>query len=200
MSESSASDSDRTHNTYTIKAYGYNVNGNFLKVTFNSDYYVNIGFEGEDNGFAKHLRHGYPVSVECYNSHGDYQMVSFEPEEDTYVYIDEFDELIINDKEPLNIGSCGYGCSELCNTVLEHITETSRDNHIDYGSLGWDGRDELVAGNKEMIRGFSADYLETVRRIINNLDDMWIVDTHSDGGMRTPIGVVFDSNEVLVII
>ena len=191
--------SDSRNPVYTIKAYGYNVNGDFLKTEFSSDHCVNIGFDGEANGFSKHLRHHYPVSVNCYNSHGEELEVSFEPEGDTYVYIDEFDELIISDKPPpRSMGNIGFGSTEIRNTVLSHVTKTSEDNYINYEHLGWDDHDDLVAGNKELIRQLSEDYLESVRRIIVNLNDMRIAD--SDGDTRSPAGLVFDSDEVLVLL
>ena len=196
---SSESGEEETCPPYTIRAYGYNVTGEFLKTEFGSDHCVNIGFDGEAHAFSKHLRYNYPVSVSCYNSQGEELEVRFEPEGDTYVYIDEFDELVIRDKPPpRTMGRFGFDFANLRNTVLEHITKTSEDNYINYEHLGWDDHDDLVEGNKELIRRLNDDYLESVRRIIVNLDDMRIAD--SDGDTRSPAGIVFDSDEVLVIL
>ena len=177
---------------FKIHIYGYNLYGEYLTRTFNSDHSVCVCWDGR-GGFETYKRaEDRPVYVECYSSRDDERRsMYFHPTEDTHVFLDEFDELTTNDEPPEQEYDPD---TRLRVSILKHITEIGK-NIEDFEKYGWDDYDEFVEGNKEIIREFTSSYLHMINGMIENVDDI-----HIDGSDMIPQGIAFSSDEDLIII
>lgn len=177
---------------YKIHIYGYNLYGEYLTRTFDSDRSVHVCWDGR-GGFETYERaDDHPIYVECYTLRDDERRsMYFHPTGDTHVFLDEFDELVSSDEPPEQEYDSD---TPIRISILKHITEIGK-NIEDFEKYGWDDYDEFVEGNKEIIRDFTSSYLRMVNGMIENIENI-----HIDGSNTIPQGIAFTSDEDLIII